>query len=328
MPKMLYYYGNLPQNMPKLAKSPKLTKPQPSPPSNIPPLDASLLLNTSKTPELTTRPKTVAIVGSRHSTRYGEEIAYQLGFALAKRGVVVVSGLAFGIDSVGHQAALDAGGITIAVLGTPIDKIYPTAHTGLARQIIESGGAIISEYAPRTEKYSNAPMAPGEYYDKETGARLVEPKTSFLHRNRIISGLSDITVVIEAAERSGSLSTAAHALNQGREVFAVPGHITNFYSQGCNRLIQQGANVYTGPDDILRLLFPEDYVKKRRKKSAIRGDTPEETVILGALTDGARSTDEIIAASGLSADVFNQTMTFLEIKSKVKSLGMAKWMLM
>ena len=265
MPKILYYYGKIPQK----------------------------------------RTKTVAIVGSRHNTRYGEEVAYQLGYTLAKHGVIVISGLAYGIDSIGHQAALDAGGTTIAVLGTPINEIYPRNHRKLAAEIIETGGAIISEYAPGTKVY---------------------PKTSFLERNRIISGLSDIVVVVEAAERSGSLNTATHALEQGKEVFAVPGNITSPYSQGCNKLIRQGAFPYTEPDDILRELFPEEFLA-RKKKCHLKGDTDVETLILNSLASGLRSGEEIMASTKLPPEVFNQSVTLLEIKGRIRALGANAWAL-
>ena len=175
-PKTLYFRGKIPENMSK------------------------------------ERPKTVAIVGSRHNTRYGEEVAYHLAYELARRGVIVVSGLAYGIDSIGHRGCLDAGGTTVAILGTSIDNIYPKKHLSLAREIVEKNGAIISEYAP-----GDNPIT----------------KYSFLERNRLISGLSDVVVVVEAAEKSGSLNTATHALAQGKEVFAVPGNITSPYSFFC-----------------------------------------------------------------------------------------------
>lgn len=272
------------------------------------------------------RPKTVAIVGSRHNTRYGEEVAYKLAYELGGRGVIVISGLAYGIDSIGHRGCLDAGGITVAVLGTRIDDIYPKAHTSLAREIIEKNGAIISEYAPKT-LLETAPMAPGEYIDKITQKRLVHQYSSFLYRNRIISGLSDIVVVVEAAEKSGSLNTATHALEQGKEVFAVPGNITSPYSQGCNKLIQQGALPYTEPDDVLKLLFPEDFVKKRQKarKNGLIGDNDVETAILKSLSEGLRSGEDIMSAAKLPPEVFNQTITLLEIKGRVFSLGMNNW---
>ena len=269
MPKTLYFYGKMPENMSK-------------------------------------RPPVVAIVGSRHNTRYGEEVAYKLAYELGKRGVIVVSGLAYGVDSIGHRGCLDAGGTTIAILGTPINEIYPREHKGLAKKIIEKNGAIISEYAPGSKVY---------------------PKVSFLERNRIISGLSDIVVVVEAAERSGSLNTATHALEQGKEVFAVPGNITSPYSQGCNKLISQGATPYTEPDDILRLIFPEDYTKKyqKAKKQGLIGDNDVETAILSSLAAGLRSGDEIMRKAKLPPEVFNQSVTMLEIKGKIRALGMNNW---
>jgi len=282
-PKTLYFYGKMPENVSK---------------------NEDLRIGLSPKSE---RKKAVAIVGSRRNTRYGEEIAYNLAYALAKRGVVIVSGLAYGIDSIGHRAALDAGGTTVAVLGTPIDEIYPKNHEPLAREIVEKGGAIISEYAPGAKIY---------------------PKTSFLERNRLISGLSDIVVVVEAAERSGTLNTAAHALNQGRDVFAVPGNITSPYSKGCNRLIAQGAYPYTEPDDILRLLFPEDYHKPKKSTSkSLIGDTDYETAILKALASGLRSGEDLMRETGLSPEVFSQTLTLLEIKGRLRPLGANNWTL-
>ncbi len=274
MPKTLYFYGKMPENMVKNGQK--------------------------------MRPKCVAIVGSRHNTKYGEEVAYKLGYELAKHGVIVISGLAFGIDSIGHRAAVDAGGRTIAVLGTPIDEIYPRCHRPLAEEIVRTGGAIISEYAPGEKVY---------------------PKTSFLERNRLISGLSDIVVVVEAAEQSGSLNTATHALEQGKEVFAVPGNITSPYSQGCNKLIRQGAFPYTEPDDILRELFPEEYSARKKRKKHLKGDTDVETLILAAIARGLRSGEEIMKETKLPPEVFNQNVTLLEIKGRVKALGANNWSL-
>ena len=273
-PKTLYFYGKMPENVVKNGKM--------------------------------ERPKTVAIVGSRKNTRYGQEIAYKLACELARNGVIVVSGLAYGIDSIAHQGALDAGGVTVAVLGTPIDKIYPTTHKPLAAEIIKTGGAVISEYAPGETVY---------------------PKTSFLHRNRLISGLSDIVVIIEAAEHSGTLNTAAHALNQGKDVYAVPGNITNPYSKGCNNLIKQGAIPYTEPDDILRVLFPENYQKSRKPSKNLTGDTEIETKILNALAEGLRSGEEIMKALNLKSAEFNEAITFLEIKSRIRPLSANNWSL-
>ncbi len=301
-PKILYFYGKMPENMVKMnKKKPEQTR------TNL-------------------RPKTVAIVGSRHNTKYGEEIAYKLAYELAKRGVIIVSGLAYGIDSIAHRGCLDAGGKTVAVLGTPIDKTYPRNHLNLAKEIVEKGGVVMSEYAPRTKEYKNAPLAPDEAL--VDGRRCLNFKSTFLYRNRLISGLSDIVVIIEAAEHSGTLNTAAHALNQGKEVFAVPGNITNPYSKGCNNLIKQGAIPYTEPEDILKLLFPEDYLKKRKKTQIpLFGDTKEETMILKALSEGLRNGEEIVKRLNLPTEVFNETITLLEIKGSVRSLGANNWSL-
>ena len=312
-PKILYFYGKMPENM-------------------------------SKNGNLE-RPKTVAIVGSRHNTKYGEEIAYDLAYQLASHRVIVISGLAFGIDSIAHRGCLAAGGVTVAVLGTRIDKIYPRAHASLAKEIIRQKGAIISEYASTSQV--DAPLGPAEAgwdgtkwvtYEAESNnvsmnhicqRRRLDQKLSFLYRNRLISGLSDIVVVVEAAERSGSLSTATHALNQGKTVFAVPGNITSSYSQGCNKLIQQGAIPYTEPDDVLRELFPEEYLKTRHKlkQSSLFGDNDVETKILQALGQGLRSGEEIMARTLLPPEVFNESITLLEIKSRVRSLGLNNWTL-
>lgn len=311
MPKMLYFCGKMPQNVVKTAKN-----------------SANRVANRpakSPTPE---RPKSVAIVGSRHNTRYGEEVAYRLAYELGRRGAVVVSGLAYGIDSIAHRGCLAAGGTTVAVLGNALDHIHPREHTQLAAEIIKHGGAVISEYAPHTPEYANAPLAPGEYLDPATGQRRLDHKASFLHRNRLISGLADIVVVVEAAERSGSLNTATHALDQGKSVYAVPGNITSTYSQGCNRLIAQGATPYTSPVDILRELYPEDYIKRRRSASIqITGDNPAETSILQALHAGARTTAEIIALTQLTPETLSQSLTMLELGSRIRPLGAGNYAL-
>lgn len=320
-PKMLYFYGKMPENVVKSGfsglKSSKSTE------------NAENFAKSAENALAGVRPKTVAIVGSRHNTRYGEEVAYHLAYELAKRGVIIVSGLAFGIDSIGHRGCLDAGGTTVAVLGTPIDQIYPREHLPLAAEILEKGGAIISEYAPRSAEYADAPFAPGEFVN-DAGKRRVDQKLSFLHRNRLIAGLADAVIVVEAAERSGSLNTATHALNQGKDVLAVPGNITSPLSQGCNKLIVAGALPCTGPDDVLKLLFPEDFVKKPGKKPVVKtlyGDNPLETAILTALQSGVRSGEEIMDRNGFTPEVFNQTITLLEIKGRVRPLGANNWAL-
>ena len=172
--------------------------------------------------ERTERPFSVAIVGSRKSTKYGEEIAYKIAYELTRLGFVVVSGLALGIDAAAHRGAVDAGGRTVGILGTPINEIYPAENKSLAAEILRNDGMIMSEFLNKTEMSCI-----------ETNA--------FLHRNRLIAGLADVVIVAEASRRSGSLNTAHHALMTGVPVMAVPGDVGRKKSVGCNRLFNEGA---------------------------------------------------------------------------------------
>lgn len=176
----------------------------------------------------------VAVVGSRHPTAYGRRVASGLGSTLAARGITVVSGGARGIDTAAHTGALEAGGATVAVLGSGFARLYPAENVALFDRIAAEGGAVLSEF--RLD-------APPEGHH-------------FLRRNRLISGLSAAVVVVEAARRSGSLNTASWALEQGREVMAVPGPVSSLRSEGCHRLIQQGAKLVHHSDDILEELSP------------------------------------------------------------------------
>ena len=252
-----------------------------------------------KLPE--TEVKAVAIVGSRKPTAYGREVAEKLSYELAQKGIVIVSGLALGIDAIAHRGALDAHGATIAVLANGLDTVYPSSHKELARRVIESDGALLSEYAP------GMPPLPHQ----------------FLERNRLVSGLSDAVIVVEAAVRSGTLSTATHALGHGREVFAVPGNITSPMSAGCNALIRQGATPVTSTQDILNVIAPEI----TEQTSVILGDTPEEQTILNLLKSGLRDGEELLIKSKLNAQEFNQTLSMLELKGAIKALGSNKWRL-
>lgn len=244
----------------------------------------------------------VAIVGTRKPTPYGKEIGHMLAYELAKRGIIIISGMALGIDAIAHRGALEAGGTTLAVLGNGLDTIYPSSHKDLAKQIIERGGALISEYPPE---------------------ELARPHY-FLERNRIVSGLSDAIIVVEAAARSGTLNTAAHALEQGREIFAVPGNITNPLSSGCNSLLKQGAHVVTKVEDILEVISPESL---RPQTALPLGTTPAETTLIQLLQNGLRDGDALQKASKLSASEFNQTLTMLEINGIIRSLGGNQWTL-
>lgn len=250
----------------------------------------------------TERIPTVAIVGTRKPTAYGKEVAYQLAYDLAMRGVVIVSGLALGTDGIVHRAALDAGGVTIAILPSSVDDIYPRTHHSLAREIIDKGGAVISEYAPPTQAY----------------------KAHFLARNRIVSGLSDAVIVTEAATRSGTLATVAHALEQGREVFAVPGNITSPLSAGSNNMIKQGAFPVTNTEDILAVIAPHLLAGQSMLPL---GNTPLESTIISLLQKGVRDGDELQQQSGASISDFSEALTMLEIAGVIRALGGNNWTL-
>lgn len=249
----------------------------------------------------TTRLPAVAIVGSRKPTTYGKEVAYRLSSELSRRGVVIISGLALGIDGIAHQAALDTGGITLAVLAGGLGNIYPARHRHLAAQIIQQNGALLSEY-PET-------MPPMQH--------------QFLERNRIVSGLADVIVIVEAAARSGTLATARWGLEQGKTIMAVPGNITSPTSAGCNQLLKHGAAPVTGTADILEALQLEDGGSKQLPLA----HSPEEQVILELLQAGERDGDELQQKSGLEAAVFQQTLTMLELTGKIRALGANQWSL-
>ena len=243
-----------------------------------------LFLRGSGDPELL-RGRLVAIVGARACSSYGAEVARMLGRDVAAAGVVVVSGLARGIDGAAHRGALEAGGTTIAVLGCGIDRDYPAAHRELASRICGSG-AVVSEYAPGVEP---APWR-------------------FPARNRIIAGLAEATIIVEARERSGALITAEFALEAGREVFAVPGQITSALSLGTNGLLRAGAAApLLGADDVLAELGVEP--------SAPAGVELSEParVVLERLGDSPGSADELTRATGLDAATIAAALAELEL---------------
>ncbi len=222
-----------------------------------------LYLRGGADPEVLVAPA-VAVVGARSASAYGAQIARMLGRELAAAGLVVVSGMARGIDADAHRGALDAGGTTVAVLGCGIDRDYPARHAELARRISRDG-LIVSEYAPGVEP---APWR-------------------FPARNRIIAGLALATVVVEARERSGALITADFALELGREVFAVPGEITSALSAGTNRLIRQGAAPLLGVDDVL---------------DALGIEPPSAVTAAATVSDPARRVLELLADQPRGAD--------------------------
>ncbi len=250
----------------------------------------------------TTRLPSVAIVGTRKPTAYGREVAHQLAYELAQSGVVIISGLALGIDGIAHRGALEAGGTTLAILANSVDRIYPRSHQALGEQILSQGGAIISEYEPPTD------------------ARIYQ----FLERNRIVSGLADAIVIIEAAARSGTLNTAAHALEQGKELFAVPGNITSPLSAGCNHLIKQGAQPATSAKDILEVICPD---LQLHQTSLPLSTSPLETKLITLLQEGLRDGDQLQQASGVSATEFSQALTMMEINGLIRALGGNQWTL-
>jgi DNA processing protein len=244
----------------------------------------SLFLRGAPDPEILARPA-VAIVGARACSPYGAQVARMLGRELAAAGLVVVSGLARGIDGEAHRGALDAGGVTVAVLGCGIDRDYPAAHSELARRICERG-LVVSEYEPGVEP---APWR-------------------FPARNRIIAGLTAVTVIVEARERSGALITADFALEDGREVFAVPGEITGTLSTGTNRLLRQGATPLTTADDVLELF---GLAASQRPRAPTVG--PSATAVLERLADGAASADELSRTTGLDPGPLAAALAELEL---------------
>ena len=239
----------------------------------------------------------VATVGTRKVSAYGREVARRLGEEFARNGVTVVSGMARGIDGIVHRAVLDAGGRTIAVLGSGIDHIYPPEHRSLAHAIAKNG-AIVSDYPLGT---------------KPEG-------TNFPPRNRIISGLSLGTVVVEAGLRSGALITADFALDQGREVFAVPGNILNPGSAGCNRLLRDGAHVVTEIRDVLEVLRLEQVPEKQAARLLLP-ENPTEAMLFEQLSTDPRHLDDLARICGISVAVVSSTLVMMELKGMVRQAG-------
>ena len=239
----------------------------------------------------------VAIVGTRRVTAYGRQIAEELAAYLASNGITVVSGLARGVDAIAHQTVLKAGGRTIGVLGSGVDKIYPPEHRGLAEKMMESG-AIISDYAPGTPPDAS----------------------NFPPRNRIISGLSLAVVVIEAGETSGALITAEFAAEQGREVFAVPGSILAPQSKGTNKLIQNGALPLLSVNDLMQAL---DLTRMSEQKAARRIIPADETEarLMKVLSEEPLHVDEIRNQTELPIEKVSATLALMELKGMVRQVG-------
>jgi len=239
----------------------------------------------------------VAIVGTRRVTPYGRQITEELASYLAANGMTVISGLARGVDAIAHQATLKAGGRTIGILGSGVDKIYPPEHRGLAEQMM-ARGAIISDYAPGTPPEAS----------------------NFPPRNRIISGLSLAVVVIEAGETSGALITAEFAAEQGREVFAVPGSILAPQSKGTNKLIQKGAQPLLSVSDLMQAL---DITRVGEHKAARKTMPADETEakLLTVLSSEPLHVDEIRSQAELPIEKVSAALALMELKGMVRQVG-------
>lgn len=247
----------------------------------------------------------LAVVGTRNSTTYGRQVTERIVNELAKGQVTIVSGMALGIDTIAHTAALDAGGRTIAVLACGLDTIYPPTNRGLARRMVESGqGVLVTEY----------PLG-------------IQPEGgNFPARNRIISGLSLGVLVVEAPEKSGALITADRALKQGREVFAVPGSILSSKSAGVNKLIQDGARPVMEVKDILEALNLF-LVPQHVEMQAILPDNDEERMLLKLLSHDPCHVDELIRSSELSTTIVISTLTMMELKGMIRQVGGMQYVL-
>ncbi len=251
----------------------------------------------------------LSIVGSRNPTRGGKENAYEFAKHLGQCGFCIVSGLAHGIDTSAHQGALDAGAMTVAFLGHGIDRVYPAANHDVAHRISQNG-ALVSEYAlgspPRREH--------------------------FPQRNRLISGLSLGTLVVEAARRSGSLITARLAGEQGREVFAIPGSIHNPLSRGCHQLIKQGAKLVESAEDIVSELGAlAGHLMQNQSAAEHHGPATLEhdadyDVLLDALSYDPASADELAENSGLTIDQVSSMLLILELEEKIEALSGGKYL--
>jgi DNA processing protein len=239
----------------------------------------------------------VAIVGTRRVTPYGRQVTEELAAYLGANGLTVVSGLARGVDALAHHACLKAGGRTLAVLGSGVDRIYPPEHSHLAAQIMERG-AIISDYAPGTPPDAS----------------------NFPPRNRIISGLSLAVVVIEAGETSGALITAEFAAEQGREVFAVPGSILAPQSRGTNKLIQQGAQPLLTPSDLMQALDLTRTNEQKAVRKIVPGDAIEAQ-LWQTLGEQPVHVDEIRNLTGLPIEKVSATLALMELKGMVRQVG-------
>jgi DNA processing protein len=242
---------------------------------------------------------TLAIVGTRRATPSGKELARTFARMLAEHGFSIISGLAFGIDAAAHEGCLAAGGVTIAVLPCGLDRLYPRSHARLADKILTGGGALVSEYPPKTEALPYR----------------------FLERNRIVSGLARGVLIIEAPERSGALATARCAAEQGRDCFVAPGPATHPNYAGAHELIRKGAELVTKPEHILEAYgLLETAPNEAPVKRILANLSAEEALVLRSIqtASGAVDVDKLTDATKLQTQTVNQALTFLLIKGVIK----------
>ena len=241
----------------------------------------------------------VAVVGTRKVTSYGKQVTEMITTDLVRAGCIVISGLALGVDATAHQTTLENNGNTIAVLGCGVDRCYPSANEKIYHEILNSGGAVISEY----------PLG-------------MSPSVgSFPSRNRIIAGMSEAVVVTEGAEDSGSLITANDALNLGRKVFAIPGPITSHLSNGPMKLIRKGAVLVTSGEEIMQNLGITSSTGATDIPREIKGETKEEQIIIDLLQNESLTFDELVKKSGGSAATTGTLLSYMELKGYVTLLG-------
>lgn len=270
--------------------------------ANIPSPPKRLFYLGTPPDELLKRPS-VAIVGSRKMSAYGQLVTQKFAYELGGQGLVIISGLALGVDAAAHRAALDSHGLCLAVLPGPLDRIVPATNYWLAQEILERGGTLVSEYAPGEVAY----------------------RQNFIARNRIMSGLAQAVLITEAGEGSGTLHTAKFALDQGREVLAVPGNISSPGSIGVNNLIKSSrAQLTDRPDDVLNALGLEHH---STPAAEIRGGNHNEQLIINLILEGVTDGDDLLERSRLEIGLFNQALTMLEIAGKIRGLGGNSWAL-
>ncbi len=246
--------------------------------------------------------KFVAVVGTRKPTAYGKMMTEKLTQGLAREGVIIVSGLALGIDSLAHKACLDAGGSTIAVL-PDLPTGYPATNRMIAERILEQRGALLTEVQPK-----NMP-----------------PRVKFLERNRIVATLCDAVVIPEATDKSGSLNTARNARELGIPVFAVPGNTTSPMSEGTNQLLKRGAKVVTEASDVLSALGINS--KPSQQKLDLAGENEAETLILQKIAKGLNDPDTLQAETKLKTTELQTHLTMLEIQGKITQDSLGLWQL-